>query len=135
MLLFFILLTRIFKDPLHALIQGKSGSGKPIFKENNIAHTQSTYRNRYCTDENTLYHSGKDYWKHKILLIEDLDGAYNALLPLKGIMSNTQYSQTCYQRSQERRTQPKWLYAEGPVCVAGATTKDKIFEDNANRSF
>ena len=29
----------------------------------------------------------------------------------------------------------KALYVEGPVCVAGATTKDKIYEDNANRSF
>jgi len=27
------------------------------------------------------------------------------------------------------------LHVEGPVCVAGATTKDKIYEDNANRSF
>ena len=27
------------------------------------------------------------------------------------------------------------LYVEGPICVAGATTKDRIYEDNANRSF
>lgn len=28
-----------------------------------------------------------------------------------------------------------YLHVEGPVCVAGATTKDKVYEDNANRSF
>jgi hypothetical protein len=28
-----------------------------------------------------------------------------------------------------------YLHVEGPVCVAGATTRDKIYEDNANRSF
>jgi len=32
-------------------------------------------------------------------------------------------------------TQTKYLVVEGPVCVAGCTTKEQIYEDNANRSF
>ncbi len=28
-----------------------------------------------------------------------------------------------------------YLHVEGPVCVAGATTKERVYEDNANRSF
>jgi hypothetical protein len=69
-------------------------------------------------------------------LIEDLDGAYSALLPLREFMSNQSIRKlsTASDPKSGEHTQ-KWLYAEGPVCVAGATTKDKIYEDNANRSF
>jgi DNA primase len=137
LLLFFILLTRLFKDPLHALVQGKSGSGKThLLKKTCSLIPKAHIETVTALSENTLYHSGKDYWKHKILLIEDLDGAYNALLPLREFMSNQSIRKLS--TSSDPKTgehQQKWLYAEGPVCVAGATTKDKIYEDNANRSF
>ena len=137
LLLFFILLTRMFKDPLHALIQGKSGSGKThLLKKTTSLIPKAHIETVTALSENTLYHSGKDYWKHKILLIEDLDGAYNALLPLREFMSNQSIRKlsTSSDPKTGEHTQ-KWLYAEGPVCVAGATTKDKIYEDNASRSF
>ncbi len=137
LLLFFILLTRLFKDPLHALVQGKSGSGKThLLKKTTSLIPKAHIETVTALSENTLYHSGKDYWKHKILLIEDLDGAYSALLPLREFMSNQSIRKlsTASDPKSGEHTQ-KWLYAEGPVCVAGATTKDKIYEDNANRSF
>jgi len=137
LLLFFILLTRLFKDPLHALVQGKSGSGKThLLKRTTSLIPKAHLETVTALSENTLYHSGKDYWKHKILLIEDLDGAYSALLPLREFMSNQSIRKlsTASDPKSGEHTQ-KWLYAEGPVCVAGATTKDKIYEDNANRSF
>ncbi len=137
LLLFFILLTRLFKDPLHALVQGKSGSGKThLLKRTTSLIPKAHIETVTALSENTLYHSGKDYWKHKILLIEDLDGAYSALLPLREFMSNQSIRKlsTASDPKSGEHTQ-KWLYAEGPVCVAGATTKDKIYEDNANRSF
>lgn len=137
MLLFFILLTRMFKTPLHALVQGKSGSGKTYLLKK-IADLIPKQHIKVTTalTENTLYHSLEDFWKHSILLIEDLDGAYNALLPLREMMTNQSICK--YTTEKDIRTgefKQKALYVEGPVCVAGATTKDKIYEDNANRSF
>lgn len=137
MLLFFILLTRLFQNPLHALVQGKSGSGKTYLLKCIAglipkAHCQITT----ALTENTLYHSSAGYWKHKILLIEDLDGALSALLPLREMMSNQSISKISTEKNLKTgEFEPKLLYVEGPVCVAGATTKDKIYEDNANRSF
>lgn len=137
MLLFFILLTRLFQNPLHALVQGKSGSGKTYLLKCIAglipkAHCQITT----ALTENTLYHSSQGYWKHKILLIEDLDGVLSALLPLREMMSNQSISKISTEKNLKTgEFEPKLLYVEGPVCVAGATTKDKIYEDNANRSF
>ena len=137
MLLFFILLTRMFKEPLHALVQGKSGSGKTyLLKKIASLIPKAHIRITTALTENTLYHSLKDFWKHMILLIEDLDGAFNALLPLREMMSNQSISK--YSTEKNIKTGefgPKFLYVEGPVCVAGATTKDKLYEDNASRSF
>jgi DNA primase catalytic core len=137
MLLFFILLTRMFTEPLHALVQGKSGSGKTyLLKKIASLVPKSQIRITTALTENTLYHSLKDFWKHMILLIEDLDGAFNALLPLREMMSNQSISKLSTEKDLKTgEFVQKMLHVQGPVCVAGATTKDRIYEDNANRSF
>lgn len=137
MLLFFILLTRMFKNPLHALVQGKSGSGKTyLLKKIASLLPKNHIRTTTALTENTLYHSAKGFWKHMVLLIEDLDGVLGALLPLREMMSNQSISK--FSTEKDLKTgefKQMELYVEGPVCVAGATTKDSIYEDNANRSF
>ncbi len=67
---------------------------------------------------------------------EDLDGAYNALLPLRELMSNQEISRfSTKTNSRTGDSKQVYLHVEGPVCVAGATTKERVYEDNANRSF
>jgi DNA primase len=69
-------------------------------------------------------------------LQEDLDGAYNALLPLRELMSNQEISRfSTKTNSRTGDSKQVYLHVEGPVCVAGATTKERVYEDNANRSF
>ncbi|MDD3911789.1 MAG: CHC2 zinc finger domain-containing protein, partial [Bacteroidales bacterium] len=82
MLLFFIFLTRMFANPLHAIVMGSSGSGKTHLLQG-VSQTVPRQHIHYTTSlsENTLYYTPKDFLKHKILLQEDLDGAYQALLP------------------------------------------------------
>jgi DNA primase catalytic core len=137
MLLFFIFLTRLFQKPLHAIVMGSSGSGKTHLLQG-VAGTIPKQHIRYTTSlsENTLYYTPKDFLKHKILLQEDLDGAYNALLPLRELMSNQSISRfSTKTNSRTGESKQIYLQVEGPVCIAGATTKERIYEDNANRSF
>jgi DNA primase catalytic core len=136
-LLFFIFLTRFFKNPLHAIVMGSSGSGKTHLLQG-VAGCVPRQHIHMTTSlsENTLYYTPKDFLKHKILLQEDLDGAYNALLPLRELMSNQEISRfSTRTNSRTGDSKQVYLHVEGPVCVAGATTRDKIYEDNANRSF
>lgn len=137
MLLFFIFLTRLFRKPLHAIVMGSSGSGKTHLLQG-VAGCIPKQQIHYTTSlsENTLYYTSKDFLKHKVLLQEDLDGAYNALLPLRELMSNQSISRfSTKTNSRTGESQQVYLQVEGPVCIAGATTKERIYEDNANRSF
>jgi len=88
LLLYFLYLSRFFEEPLHAIIFGKSGSGK-TYLQTRISEClpEESVRATTSLSENTLYYSPKNFWKHIVLLIEDLDGVYNALLPLREFMS------------------------------------------------
>lgn len=133
----FFSLTRFFKNPLHAIVMGSSGSGKTHLLQG-VAGTVPKRHINVTTSfsENTLYYTPKDFLKNKILLHEDLDGAYNALLPLRELMSNQSISRfSTKTNSWTGDSKQVYLHVEGTVCVAGATTKDKVYEDNANRSF
>jgi DNA primase len=93
LLLFFLYLSRITDEPLHAIIFGKSGSGK-TYLQTKVSEClpEESVRTITSLTENTLYYSAKDFWKHKVLLIEDLEGVYNAFLPLREFMSKQSIS-------------------------------------------
>ncbi|PHR44301.1 MAG: DNA primase [Fluviicola sp.] len=138
LLLFLIFLTRNFDYPLHALVHGSSGSGKTNLLKSmlKLVPEESKYATTALT-ENVLFRPPfKDFWKHKILLLEDLDGSYKALYPLREFMTNQFISKLASEpdpkTGQFKQVQ---LEAQGPIVIAGATTKDRIYEDNSNRSF
>jgi DNA primase len=136
LLLFFLYLSRLMEDPLHAIIFGKSGSGK-TYLQTKISEClpEESVRTITSLTENTLYYSSREFWKHKLLLIEDLEGVYNAFLPLREFMSKQSISKLTTDKDAKGNNIQKVLVVEGPVCVSGATTKSNIYEDNANRSF
>ena len=136
MLLYFLYLSRITDEPLHAIIFGKSGSGK-TYLQTKVSEClpEESVRTITSLTENTLYYSAKDFWKHKVLLIEDLEGVYNAFLPLREFMSKQSISKLTTDKDTKGNNVQKVLTVEGPICVSGATTKESLYEDNANRSF
>jgi hypothetical protein len=136
LLLFFLYLSRFFDEPLHAIIFGKSGSGK-TYLQTRVSEClpQESLRTITSLTENTLYYSEKDFWKHKVLLIEDLEGVYQAFLPLRELMSRQTITKLTTDKDIKGNNVQRVLVVEGPVCVSGATTNTQIYENNANRSF
>ena len=136
LLLFLLYLSRLFDEPLHAIIFGKSGSGK-TYLQTKVSEClpEESVRTITSLTENTLYYSAKDFWKHKVLLIEDLEGVYNAFLPLREFMSKQSITKLTTDKDAKGNNVQKILTVEGPICVSGATTMESIYEDNANRSY
>lgn len=136
LLLFLLYLSRLNNDPLHAIIFGKSGSGK-TYLQTRVSEClpEESVRTITSLTENTLYYSARDFWKHKVLLIEDLEGVYNAFLPLREFMSKQSITKLTTDKDAKGNNIQKLLTVEGPICVSGATTQGSIYEDNANRSF
>lgn len=136
MLLFLLYLSRLMDEPLHAIVLGKSGSGK-TYLQTKIADCIPPEDLRVVTSltENTLYYSPKGFWQHKVLMIEDLEGVYQAFFPLREMMSKQEISKFTTDKDSQGNNVQIHLKVEGPVCVSGATTKEWIYEDNANRSY
>jgi hypothetical protein len=68
-------------------------------------------------------------------MIEDLDGAENVLYPLRELQSKKFITKTLAQKTTTGETKTVHIKVEGPVSVAGCTTQEQVYEDNANRSF
>lgn len=138
LLLFLIFLTRQFDQPLHGLIHGSSGSGKTNLLKTIIKCVPEEHKHiTTALTENVLFYPPyKEFWKHKVLMLEDLDGSMSALYSLREFMSNGHIVKfTTEMDNQSGEHRQKKLEAKGPVCIVGATTKEKIYEDNSNRSY
>ncbi len=70
-----------------------------------------------------------------MLLIEDLNGAGSAEYVLREFMSKQSLTKYTTEKDERGINEQKILKVEGPVCVSGCTTKENIYEDNADRSF
>lgn len=136
LLMYIIFTSRKREQPLHVVSLGSSGTGKTHLQEKVGELVPEEERVSITTlSENAFYYFGKQELKHKVILIEDLDGAENALYPLRELQTKKRIVKTIASKNTKGETQTKYLVVEGPVCVAGCTTKEHIYEDNANRSF
>ena len=73
--------------------------------------------------------------QHKIILIEDMDGAETILYALRELISKKHIIKLVPQKDSNGATKTTMIKVNGPVTVAGCTTQESIYEDNANRSF
>ena len=136
LLMYIIFTSRKTARPLHVISFGSSGTGKTHLQERVGELMPEEDRIELTTlSENAFYYFGQQELKNKLILIEDLDGAENVLYPLRELMSKRRISKTIAHKTKSGETKTLHLVVEGPVSVAGCTTKDKVYEDNANRSF
>lgn len=133
---YLIFTTRKRENPLHVISLGSSGNGKTHLQEKVADLIPAEDKLEITTlSGNALYYFGQQELRHKLILIEDLDGAEEVLYPLREIKSKKRITKRVVIKNTKGETRTVNLIVEGPVCVAGCTTKESIYEDNANRSF
>ncbi|MFN5073472.1 MAG: hypothetical protein ACK5EY_15015 [Cyclobacteriaceae bacterium] len=132
-----IAITHKMREPLHALIQGSSGSGKThlMAKVYNFIPQQDK-KNFTRVTEGSLYNYGMYDLQNKLICIEDLDGmkeeaqfAFRELQSKGMIISSTSTKDDNGNISAQEKT----VY--GPIASMSCTTKGEIYEDNMSRCF
>ena len=136
LLMYLIFTSRLTANPLHCISLGSSGVGK--------THLQSKVAELIPEEDkveitvlsaNAFYYFNRTELQHKLILIEDLDGAESVLYPLRELQSKKRITKTVVHKDAKGTTKTIHLTVEGPVSVAGCTTQESVYEDNSNRSF
>jgi hypothetical protein len=136
LLMYLIFTSRKLNQPLHIVSLGASGTGKPHLQEKVSELIPEEDKIEITVlSETAFYYFGQRELKNKLILIEDLDGAESSLYPLRELQSKKRISKTIAHKNTKGETRTIHLVVEGPVSVSGCTTKEQIYEDNANRSF
>jgi DNA primase catalytic core len=135
LLMYLVFTSRLREQPLHIISLGASGTGKTYLQEK-VSELIPEHHKLEVTilSENAFYYFGQQELKHKLVLIEDMDGAENVLYPLRELQSKKKISKTIPIKDSKGNLKTITLKVEGPICLAGTTTKEKLYEDNANRS-
>lgn len=136
LLMYLIFTSRKTNNPLHCISLGSSGVGK--------THLQSKVSELIPEEDkieitvlsaNAFYYFNRTELQHKLILIEDLDGAESVLYPLRELQSKKRITKTVVHKDARGNTKTIHLTVEGPVSVSGCTTQESIYEDNSNRNF
>jgi predicted transcriptional regulator len=135
LLMYLVFTSRLREQPLHIISLGASGTGKTYLQEK-VSELIPEHHKLEITilSENAFYYFGQQELKNKLVLIEDMDGAENVLYPLRELQSKKRISKTIPIKDSKGNLKTITLKVEGPICLAGTTTKEKLYEDNANRS-
>jgi hypothetical protein len=62
-----------------------------------------------------------------------MDGAEDVLYPIRELQSKRKISKTVTLKDSKGNPKTITLQVEGPVCISGCTTREQMYEDNANR--
>jgi uncharacterized protein YidB (DUF937 family) len=135
LLMYLVFTSRLREQPLHIISLGASGTGKTYLQEK-VSELIPEHHKLEITmlSENAFYYFGQQELKNKLVLIEDMDGAENVLYPLRELQSKKRISKTIPIKDSKGNLKTITMKVEGPICLAGTTTKEKLYEDNANRS-
>jgi len=137
LLLFIIASSYKTKQPLHAIVQGSSGSGKThlISKIADIIPQEDVLRFTRIT-ESSLYNWGEYELVNKLLVIEDLDGLKEeAMFAMRELISNQRLSSSVSIKDKKGNIKSTKKEVKGVFSSLSATTKGEIYEDNMSRSF
>jgi predicted transcriptional regulator len=136
LIMYLIFVNRKREKPLHIISFGSSGAGKSHLQEKlaELIPDEDKIESTSLTS-NALYYYGTYDLRNKLLLIEDMDGAGEILYALRELMSKSRITKIFPKKDERGITRTVQITVNGPVTIAGCTTQEKVYEDNANRSF
>ena len=122
------------ENPLHVMFLGASGSGKTYLQErvSELIPQEDKMEITQIT-ENALYYFKQEELKNKLIIFEDLDGALQVFYPMRELQTKKRISKTVTLKDSKGNLKTITVVVEGPVCISGCTTREKMYEDNANR--
>jgi hypothetical protein len=135
LILWYAMGSRKRHDPLSVICLAGSGTGKSYLMEKVAGCMPSEeIRENTAFTGASFYHFEREEIKGKVFLIEDLDGAQEVMFPIRELQTKKRISKTMTVKEKSGALKTVTLVVEGPVCVIGCTTREKVYEDNANRS-
>jgi hypothetical protein len=136
LLMYIIFTSRKRENPLHIISFGSSGAGKSHLQEKvaELIPEEDKIESTSLTS-NALYYFGEYDLQHRLIIIEDMDGAETVMYALRELISKKHIIKMVPLKDTKGITRTITFKVKGPVTVAGCTTQESIYEDNANRSF
>ncbi len=136
LLMYIIFTSRKRESPLHIISFGSSGAGKSHLQEKvaELIPEEDKIESTSLTS-NALYYFGEYDLQHRLIIIEDMDGAETVMYALRELISKKHIIKMVPLKDTKGVTRTITFKVKGPVTVAGCTTQESIYEDNANRSF
>ena len=136
LILWLVFTSRLRARPLHVICLGESGTGKTYLQEK-IADLIPEEDKLSITllSENALYYFGKQELSHKLILLEDMDAAQDEriLYAIRELQTKRSISKSVVLKDSRGELRTVSMQVNGPISLAGTTTREKLYEDNANR--
>jgi DNA primase len=135
--LYIIAASHIQENPLNALIQGSSGSGKTNLLKGIYKTMPEESKKIYSRcSEKMLYNVPKYYFKNKLICFEDVDGlGEEAEYAWRELVSNGELVSGVSYKDEKGNIGIKELVVYGPITSIACTTKGAIYADNMSRLF
>jgi DNA primase len=137
--IFLLLIAISYKmpDPLHALIQGSSGSGKTrLLKQISDCMPGEKVTRLTRISDKVLYNYPEKYFINRLLCLEDIDGlSEEAEFAFRELQSNGELNSAASIKLENGQITSGQKTVKGPIASLACTTKGEIYEDNMSRCF
>jgi DNA primase len=135
--LYFILLSRHFERPLHALLQGSRELSRMLMDTLSSTLPPEEIHEQTSMSAGSLYYTrSRDYWKNKVLYLTNIDKQFKGAGTLREFLENQQLSR--YTTESDHKT--RQLYAntktvEGSICLMAYSEDDSMNAKYFNECF
>jgi len=135
--LYIIAASHIQENPLNALIQGSSGSGKTNLLKGIYKTIPEENKKIYSRcSEKMLYNVPKYYFKNKLVCFEDVDGlGEEAEYAWRELVSNGELISGVSFKDEKGNIGIRELAVCGPITSIACTTRGAVYADNMSRLF
>ena len=114
LLMYLVFTSRLREQPLHIVSLGASGTGKTYLQEKvSELIPEEDKLEITILSENAFYYFDRKELKHKLVLIEDMDGAQEVLYPLRELQTKRKISKTIPMKDSKGNLRTITLHVEG----------------------